>query len=154
MDFLWEVYPTPINLYTFKLLGVGYQSNMKWNSDIKEITYKGNRRLYHLRQCRNAHILTKVDLATYLQPKFGPCLNILHQFGCPTLGVGCQRNMKWNSYMKEITCKGNRRLYHLTQCRNAHLLTQVDLTTYLQPKFDPCLNILHQFVCPTSLLSE
>ena len=38
---------------------------MKWNSHIKEITRKGNRRLCHLRQCRKAHLPTKVGLATY-----------------------------------------------------------------------------------------
>ena len=53
--------PEPPNLYigenmiervnSFKLLGVGCQSNMKWNSHIKEITRKGNRRPHHLRQC-------------------------------------------------------------------------------------------------------
>ena len=67
--------PQPPNLYigdnmiervdTFKLLGVGCQSNMKWNSHIKEITRKGNRRLHHLRQCRKAHLPKEVGLATY-----------------------------------------------------------------------------------------
>ena len=38
---------------------------MKWNSHIKEITRKGNRRLWHLRQCRKAHLPTEVGLATY-----------------------------------------------------------------------------------------
>ena len=50
---------------TFKLLGVSCQSNMKWNSHIKEITRKGNKRLHHLRQCRKAHLPTEVGLATY-----------------------------------------------------------------------------------------
>ena len=69
--------PQPPNLYigdvmierinSFKLLGVSCQSNMKWNSHIKEITRKGNRRLCHLRQCRKAHLPTEVGLglATY-----------------------------------------------------------------------------------------
>ena len=30
---------------TFKLLGVRCQNNMKWNSHIKELTRKGNRKL-------------------------------------------------------------------------------------------------------------
>ncbi|CAB3976672.1 Hypothetical predicted protein [Paramuricea clavata] len=65
----------PTNLYigdvmiervnSFQLLGVSCQSNMKWNSHIKEITRKGNRRLCHLRQCRKAHLPTEVGLATY-----------------------------------------------------------------------------------------
>ena len=67
--------PEPPNLYIgenmiervdrFKLLGVGCQSNMKWNSHIKEITRKGNRRLHHLRQCRKARLPTEVGLTTY-----------------------------------------------------------------------------------------
>ena len=67
--------PQPPNLYigdvmiervsSFKLLGVSCQSNMKWNSHVKEITHKGNRRLCHLRQCRKAHLPTEVGLATY-----------------------------------------------------------------------------------------
>ena len=50
---------------TFKLFGVGCQSNMKWNSHIKEITRKGNRRLHHLRQCGKAHLPKEVGLTTY-----------------------------------------------------------------------------------------
>ena len=67
--------PQPPNLYvgdnmiervdTVKLLGVGCQSNLKWNSHIKEITRKGNRRLHNLRQCRKAHLPKEVGLATY-----------------------------------------------------------------------------------------
>ena len=67
--------PQPPNLYigdvmiervnSFKLLGVSCQSNMKWNSHIKEITRKGNRRLCHLRQCRKAHLPPEIGLATY-----------------------------------------------------------------------------------------
>ncbi|CAB4045585.1 Hypothetical predicted protein [Paramuricea clavata] len=67
--------PQPPNLYigdvmiervnSFKLLGVSCQSNTKWNSQIKEITRMGNRRLCHLRQCRKAHLPTEVGLATY-----------------------------------------------------------------------------------------
>ena len=60
--------PQPPNLYTGdnmiervdtlkpKLLGVGCQSNMKWNSHVKEITRKGNSRLHHVRQRRKAHL--------------------------------------------------------------------------------------------------
>ena len=75
--------PQPLNLYigdnviervdTFELLGVGCQSNMKWNSHIKEITRKGNRRLHHLRQCRKAHLPKEVGLTTYCT-KIGPLL--------------------------------------------------------------------------------
>ncbi len=38
---------------------------MKWNSQIKEITRNGNRRLHHRSQCRKAHLPTEVGLATY-----------------------------------------------------------------------------------------
>ena len=38
--------------------------------------------------------------------------------------------MKWNSHIKKITRKGNRRLHHLRQCRKAYLPKEVGLTAY------------------------
>ena len=78
LDLLWEIYPAAPNLRgcgigddmiervdTIKLLGVSCQSNMKWNSHIKKLPIRGNRRLHHLRQCKKAHLPAEVGLATY-----------------------------------------------------------------------------------------
>ena len=83
--------PQPPDLYigdnviervdTFKLLGVGCQSNMKWNSHIKEITRKGNRRLHHLRQCRKAHLPKEVGLITYCTK-----IRTLFEYAAPVWG--------------------------------------------------------------------
>jgi hypothetical protein len=34
----------------FKLLGVSFQNNLKWNAHVEEITRKASKRLYHLRE--------------------------------------------------------------------------------------------------------
>ena len=65
---------------TAKLLDVGCQSNLKWNSHIKEITRKGNS-LNHLIQCRKAHLPKEVGLAIYCT-KIRPLL----EYAAPVCG--------------------------------------------------------------------
>jgi hypothetical protein len=76
-----------VNTLQLVILGVGCQSNMKWNSHIKEITRDRNRRLHHLMQCRNYRkatdivILDQCGRPTFLRksvlqltaPKFDSC---------------------------------------------------------------------------------
>ena len=57
----------------FKLLGVTFQKNLKWNAHIEDITRKANKRLYHLRECRKSHLPTEVGITTY-QSKIRPIL--------------------------------------------------------------------------------
>ena len=52
----------------FKLLGVTFQNNLKWNAHIEDITRKANKRLYHLRK---SHLPTEVGITTY-QSKIRP----------------------------------------------------------------------------------
>jgi hypothetical protein len=47
------------------------------------------------------------------------------------LGLSCQNDLKWNEHVDQITCKANKRLYHLRQCRKSQLPTEVGLTTYI-----------------------
>ena len=54
------------------------------------------------------------------------------------LGVSCQNDLKWNEHVDQITCKANKRLYHLRQCRKSQLPTEVGLTTYIS-KIRPVL---------------
>ena len=57
----------------FKLLGVSFQNNLKWNAHVEEITRKANKRLYHLRECRKSQLPAEVDIITY-QSKIRPIL--------------------------------------------------------------------------------
>ena len=50
---------------SFKLLGTTCQNDLKWNEHIDQITYKANKILYHLRQCRKSQLPTEIGLATY-----------------------------------------------------------------------------------------
>ena len=50
---------------SFKLLGTTCQNDLEWNEHIDQITYKANKRLYHLRQCRKPQLATENGLATY-----------------------------------------------------------------------------------------
>lgn len=50
---------------TFKLLGVWFQNNLKWNTHVDEIIRKANRLLYHLRECRKSNLPTEVGLTLY-----------------------------------------------------------------------------------------
>ena len=59
---------------------------MKWNSHIKDIIRKGNRRLHHLRQCRKAHLPEEVGLATYCT-KIRPLLEYAPQSGVAYLST-------------------------------------------------------------------
>ena len=146
--------PQPPNLYigdnmiervdTFKLLGVGCQSNMKWNSH-KEITRKGNSRLHHLRQCRKADLPKEVGLATYctkirlLLAYAGPVwggiplylMNDLERvqrrslrvIGLPvdTLPPLCERIEKLTlREMEAITRDTNHACYHLVPVAHSH----------------------------------
>ena len=62
----------------FKLLGVPFQNNLKWNAHIEDITRKANKRLYNLRECRKSH-LPSVLLPTNL--KYDRFLSTLHLTG-------------------------------------------------------------------------
>jgi hypothetical protein len=57
----------------FKLLGVSFQNNLKWNAHVEEITRKANKRLYHLRECRKSQLPVEVGIITY-QSKIRPTL--------------------------------------------------------------------------------
>ena len=48
----------------FKLLGVVIQDNLKWNSHISSILKKANKRIYHVRACKKAHLPDEVGLTT------------------------------------------------------------------------------------------
>ncbi|CAB4037386.1 Hypothetical predicted protein, partial [Paramuricea clavata] len=57
----------------FKLFGVSFQNNLKWNAHVEEITRKANKRLYHLRECRKSQLPAEVGIITY-QSKIRPIL--------------------------------------------------------------------------------
>ena len=46
-------------------MGTTCQNDLKWNEHIDKITYKANKRLYHLRQCRKSQLPTEIGLETY-----------------------------------------------------------------------------------------
>ena len=46
------------------------------------------------------------------------------------LGTWLQDDLKWNKHIEEITREESKRLYCLRECRTAHLLAAVGLTTY------------------------
>ena len=49
----------------FKLLGVNVQNDLKWNTHVSTIIKKVNKRIYHVRACRKANLLTDIGLTTY-----------------------------------------------------------------------------------------
>ena len=49
----------------FKLLGVWFQNNLKWNTHTETVISKANRLLYHQRECRKSYLPTEVDLTLY-----------------------------------------------------------------------------------------
>ncbi|CAB4032775.1 Hypothetical predicted protein [Paramuricea clavata] len=53
-------------------------------------------------------------------------------------GLSCQNDLKWNEHVDQITCKANKRLYHLRQCRKSQLPPEVGLTTSIS-KIRPVL---------------
>ncbi len=57
----------------FKLLGVSFQNNLKWNAHVEEITRKANKRLCHLRECRKSQLPVEVGITTY-QSEIRPIL--------------------------------------------------------------------------------
>ena len=65
----------------FKLLGVVIQDNLKWNSHISSILKKANKRIYHVRACKKAHLPDEVGLTTYTT-KIRPLL----EYACPIWG--------------------------------------------------------------------
>ena len=66
---------------SFKLLGVWFQNDLKWNKHIEEITRKASKSLYCLRECRRAKLPVEVGLTTYLS-KIRPVL----EYGSPVWG--------------------------------------------------------------------
>lgn len=50
----------------FKLLGVWFQNNLKWNTHTEVITRKANRLLFLLRECRKSHLPCEVGLTLFL----------------------------------------------------------------------------------------
>jgi hypothetical protein len=58
---------------SFKLLGVSCQNDLKWNEHVDQITWKANKRLHHLRQCRKSQLPPEVGLTTYIS-KIRPVL--------------------------------------------------------------------------------
>ena len=58
---------------TFKLLGVWIQDDLKWNTHVREITKKANKRLFLLRECRKSFLPSEVGLVTY-KTKIRPLL--------------------------------------------------------------------------------
>ena len=65
----------------FKLLGVVIQDNLKWNSHISSTLKKANKRIYHVRACKKAHLPDEVGLTTYTT-KIRPLL----EYACPIWG--------------------------------------------------------------------
>ena len=65
----------------FKLLGVVIQDNLKWNSHISSVLKKANKRIYHIRACKKAHLPDEVGLTTYTT-KIRPLL----EYACPIWG--------------------------------------------------------------------
>ena len=49
----------------FKLLGVWFQRDLRWNHHIEEMTKKANKRLFFLRECRKANLPKDVAIALY-----------------------------------------------------------------------------------------
>ena len=66
----------------FKLRGAVTQENLKWNSHISSVLTKANKRIYHIRACKKAHLLDEVGLTTYTS-KIRPLL----EYACPISGV-------------------------------------------------------------------
>ena len=65
----------------FKLLGVVIQDNLKWNSHILSVLKKANKRIYHIRAYKKAHLPDEVGLTTYTT-KIRPFL----EYACPIWG--------------------------------------------------------------------
>lgn len=49
----------------FKLLGVWFQDDLRWNHHIEEMTKKANKRLFLLRECRKANLPKDVRITLY-----------------------------------------------------------------------------------------
>ena len=64
-----------------KLLGAVIQDNLKWNSYISSALKKANKRIYHIRACKKAHLPDEVGLATYITQ-----IRPLLEYACPILG--------------------------------------------------------------------
>ena len=64
----------------FKLLGVYYQENLKWNRHVEEIMGNANRRLFHLRECRKARFPVDIGITMFCS-KIRPLLEYAALFG-------------------------------------------------------------------------
>ena len=58
----------------FKLLGVWFQDDLRWNHHIEEMTKKANKRLFLLRECKKANFPKDVGIALY-NTKIRPLLD-------------------------------------------------------------------------------
>ena len=65
----------------FKLLGVWFQDDLRWNHHIEEMTKKANKRLFLLRECRKANLPKDVGITLY-NTKIRPLL----EYGSPVWG--------------------------------------------------------------------
>ena len=66
---------------SFKLLGICHQNNIKWTRHIEEITKRASKRLYHLRECRQAKLHNEVGITCYLIK-----IRSLLEYGVPIWG--------------------------------------------------------------------
>ena len=64
----------------FKLQGVYYQENLKWNRHIEEIMGKANRGLFHLRECRKSRFPVHIGITMFCS-KIRPLLEYAALFG-------------------------------------------------------------------------
>ena len=55
----------PDRVNVFKLLGVWFQNDLRWNHHIEEMTKKANKRLFLLRECRKANLSKDIGITLY-----------------------------------------------------------------------------------------
>ena len=67
------LHPNPAPLYwkstyrvnVCKLPSAKFQNNIKWKAHVEEITRQANKRLFHLRECRESQLPVTVSIITY-----------------------------------------------------------------------------------------
>ena len=65
----------------FKLLGVWFQNDLKWNVHVDSITKKASKRIFYLRECRRAQLPSEVGLNIYTT-----LIRPVLEYGAPVLG--------------------------------------------------------------------
>ena len=109
----------------FKLLGVWFQDDLRWNHHIEEITKKANKRLFLLRECRKANLPKDVGITLY-NTKIRPLLEYASPvFGEVYLTICLKKSNEFKTVaLVLLVCQG---LLSLRFMREGTLLPNVNL---------------------------